>query len=491
LTTGQDSGAQGGPQEDGEGSLVNLKRSAVEGAVLMFLQYGGSQLIRLAGNLALTRLLTPEVFGLMAMVQTMVYGLAMISDVGLQDSIIRSKRGDDPAFLDTIWTLKVIRGFAMFAACCVAAVPYARFYEEPILSYIVPAVGVGMAIRGFESTKLLRAGRHLKLRRVVAVEISTQILGLGATVLLCFFFPSVWSLIVGRVLTASTLTFLSVVAFPGRNDRFRLEGVARREITTFGRWILVSSVLTFLATSADRLVIGKVQGMRILGVYSVASVLAQVPAQALGQIAARVVYPMYSSVRREGGHLGTIFDSARRPLLFLTGWILAAMVACGPSMVSLFYDHRYAAAGLMVQLLSVSVWFEVLDGTNVSALKALGQPRAIATATALRVAVLAALPFGAIHGGIEGAIGVLVAASVARYAVTTFAISTHGVGAWYRTLPATAWILVSAGAGYFGATSLTRSPLGSGLIAGVIVSALWAPALYGIARKVSSIARRA
>ena len=57
--------------------------------------------MRLISNLILTRLLVPELFGLMALVNTFIQGLFLFSDVGIATSIIRSPRGDDPVFLNT------------------------------------------------------------------------------------------------------------------------------------------------------------------------------------------------------------------------------------------------------------------------------------------------------------------------------------------------------------------------------------------------------
>ena len=71
---------------------------------------GVGQLIRLGSNLILTRLLVPEMFGMMAVVTALMIGLALFSDIGLRENIIQSKQGDDPRFLNIIWSIQVIRG---------------------------------------------------------------------------------------------------------------------------------------------------------------------------------------------------------------------------------------------------------------------------------------------------------------------------------------------------------------------------------------------
>src|SRR5688572_8201645 len=87
-----------------------LRKRILRASGWTFIQNGAALLLRLFGNLLLTRLLTPEAFGLMAVVQAFVVALAHLSDVGISQSIVVHRRGDDPAFLNTVWTVQILRG---------------------------------------------------------------------------------------------------------------------------------------------------------------------------------------------------------------------------------------------------------------------------------------------------------------------------------------------------------------------------------------------
>ncbi|GAB1360936.1 hypothetical protein MASR1M32_01720 [Rhodobacter sp.] len=95
-------------QENGQRS--GLMARALRGSALTAGSYAVTQALRLASNLILTRLLFPEAFGLMALVSVVLVGLQMFSDTGIGPAISRSPRGDEPAFLDTAWTVNVARG---------------------------------------------------------------------------------------------------------------------------------------------------------------------------------------------------------------------------------------------------------------------------------------------------------------------------------------------------------------------------------------------
>src|SRR5258708_13476127 len=101
--------------------------------------YAASQLLRLASNLILTRLLFPAVFGEVALVFIFIQGLAMFSDVGTGPTIIQNHRGDDPSFINTAWTIQSARGAILWLASWATRCPLAAFYGPPPLLRPIPA----------------------------------------------------------------------------------------------------------------------------------------------------------------------------------------------------------------------------------------------------------------------------------------------------------------------------------------------------------------
>jgi O-antigen/teichoic acid export membrane protein len=89
---------------------ASLKRVALRGSAMELAGYAASQGLRLLGNLVLSRLLFPEAFGLSALVSVFLVGLQLLSDVGLEPCVVQNPRGDERRFLDTVWTIQVVRG---------------------------------------------------------------------------------------------------------------------------------------------------------------------------------------------------------------------------------------------------------------------------------------------------------------------------------------------------------------------------------------------
>ena len=143
----------------------SLKKKAYFGAAWTVFGYGLSQSLRLGSNIILTRLLVPEVFGLMTLSYVFITGLNLFSDIGIAPSIIRHEKGEDSEFLDTAWTIQIVRGCCLFIGCLFIAWPASKMYNEPLLLTIIPLLGVCVLIKGFQSTSLATLKRHMKIGR--------------------------------------------------------------------------------------------------------------------------------------------------------------------------------------------------------------------------------------------------------------------------------------------------------------------------------------
>lgn len=441
--------------------------------------YVAAMALRLGGNVILTRMLVEEAFGLMAIVNVVLVGLALFSDIGIGPSIIQNHR-DDARFLNTAWTLQVGRGVVLCLVACALGVPLAEAYDQPILAQLMPAAGISAALAGFNSSKLFTLNRQLAVGWLTLIEIAAQAAGLAVMLTWASISPSVWALVGGGIVVYSTKMLLSH-ALPGIKNRFAWDHEAARSVIRFGRWIFVSTLLTFLVSHADRLIFGALIPFALLGVYSIALLIASFPAQALLNLAQTITFPLYSRTWREGGDLVRVFQSARARLLLLGGWALAGLLAGGPTVIDLMYDERYRDAGWIVQILAAGGWLGVLEATTGAALLAREQPYWVAAGSGAKlVGMIMFIPLGFHYGGFPGALVGYAASELLRYAVSVTAATLVGLRSWPQDIATTAVLAVSAVAGWLGATAVSAADghvVVEALVVFVVVSLVWAPVL--------------
>lgn len=368
----------------------------------------GMQALRLASNLILTRLLFPEAFGLMGLVSVFMIGLAMFSDIGLGPSIMQNPRGDEPTFLNTAWTIQAIRGACLWLATCVLAGPVAAFYAEPQLAQLLPAAGLSLLIAGFNSTKLETANRHLVLGRVTALDIISQVAGLIVMIGLAWVMRSVWSLVIGIIVTAAVKLWLSHALLPGARNAFLMDRLAAHELVHFGKWIFLSTVLGFLIAQGDKIIFGKFLELGMFGVYNIGYFLASFPILLGSAVMTRVLIPLYRE--RPPAASQDNFAKISRARYGLSASILlllACMALVGPTLVNLLYDPRFAAAGAVVVVVSCAHIPYVIGMTYEHAALAAGDSRNVFVVMALKSTtqlglLLAGLAWGGLAGGLAG-----------------------------------------------------------------------------------------
>ncbi|MGL5008826.1 MAG: oligosaccharide flippase family protein, partial [Paracoccaceae bacterium] len=247
---------------------------ALRGGALTAGSYAIAQGARLAANLILARLLFPEAFGVMALVNVFLVGLVMFSDVGIGPAISQNARGDARDFLDTAWTVNVVRGLLLWVLSCAIAWPLAQFYEAPMLAQLLPVAGLTLLMAGFNPTRIDTANRHLLLGRVTALDLMAQIIGIVAMVALAWWWQSVWALVVGAIVGALAKLGLTWWLLPGVANRFRWEGAAARDLIRFGKWIFLSTACGFLLAQGDKAIFGAHLSLEALGIYNIGFFLA-------------------------------------------------------------------------------------------------------------------------------------------------------------------------------------------------------------------------
>lgn len=457
-----------------------LRRQAVGGSVWTFLGFGAGNAMRLVSNVLLARLLFPEAFGLMAIVHVFIQGLWLFTDIGIGPAIVQSRRGEDPAFLDTAWTIQVLRGFALCLASFVLAWPVATLYgrTDPLaadLLYYVPVTGLTAILDGAVSTRLHLYARNLRVKELTLFDVSTQALALLTTVGAAWIYPSIWALVFGALAKSAIRVVVSHLVFGDRvMNRPRWDPDAARALFQFGKWVAVSTVLTFLASQADRLLFGALVPWSVLGVYGIAATLAAVPLGALLSVGNKILFPVLSRLRDQRGSQLREAERARLAVLIVGGGIISAVIPGGPALIELFYDHRYAGAAWMLQVLVVGAWFQVIENPNTSLLLARGETREVAAGNLVRlVGILVLVPAGFSARGFEGALLGLVVADVGKYLTTAVLVRRRGLRVLRVDTAATLLVILSAVLGASAARATSGHPVLTLLLGSGVGAAPW------------------
>jgi O-antigen/teichoic acid export membrane protein len=409
---------EGSPREH-----QGLEKQAVKGTVYVVVYYFISLSLRMASSVILARIFSPEYFGIMTLLTTVLVGLSLFSHIGLADSVIQNPRGDEPLFLNTAWTLQVLRGAGLWLMTIVVAWPVAQFYHEPRIVWLLPVLGFGCILAGLSSPSLLTLSRHIGVGKLSSVELLGQVVQFVVTLTWAYISPSLWALAGGRLASELVRMVASYRLIPDLRPRFVLDKECCLSILHFGKWILVGTALTFLAQQSDRLILGRLVSIVTLGVYGIAFQLSDLPRQIIGLFCSRVGFPF---IARFAGkprmEYRAVLLKYRVPVLAVGGLGLIFIVCTGDVFVSHLYDRRYRDAAWMVGILAIGLWHTTLYSTVSSAILALSKAHYNALANGVFVVALFTLiPLGFHYYGMLGAVVAVAAGDLPVYFVVQYA----------------------------------------------------------------------
>ena len=402
-----------------------LKRRFVGAAGWIVGGFLGAQALRLVSNLILTRWLAPETYGVMSVAYMVFFGLSMLSDIGLGAVASQSRRGNEPAFLNALWVMQIARGAATSIIALVLAglltldavrawLPVGSAYADPLVPSLIACLSVVGLVDGLQSTRLQWARRNLFIGSATRLEMICQAATTAFVLAWATVQASIWALAAGWIFGAALRAVLSHAILPGPANRLEWDRAAFADVRRIAGWALISSPLTFLLASGDRLLLGGYLGTESMGLYSIATLLVAALQGVIGRLLGAAVQPALCEVVRERpAALRATLYRIRAPLDIAALSIAGMLFMLGDKVIGLLYDHRYAGAGWMLSVAALTLAILPL-GVMDQCLIAQGRMKRLSALNAARVAVLFVfVPVGHALFGVRGAVAGVAAAALA------------------------------------------------------------------------------
>jgi len=407
------------------------KRQAIEASLFTLFGFGLSQVIRLANNMILTRLLIPEYFGIVSIASVFILGINLFSDIGLTPSVIRSQNTDDENFINTVWTIQILRGFFIAIIALAISYPIASFYDEPKLRSIISVIGSLAIIQGFNSINLLLYSKQLRQGALSILDLISQIFASCAGIAIAYYYRNVWALVVIHIIAKVVVLFASHVFLKSpTRPKLMISRQYLSEILHFGKWIFFSTAVTFVAGQIDKILMGKLLSLKILGIFNIAIMFSELIKQVLERLSSKVLFPLFSKYRDLPRTEFKNKISKPRRLLLLFTVLLTAFLACfGDYVVVLLYDERYYSAAWMLPVLAIGMWPFALYISNSNSLYVIGKPQYHLHGNIVKVLyMLVVIPLVFHFWGIMGVIIAIALNDIPTYIVMNWGFHKEKIG---------------------------------------------------------------
>jgi O-antigen/teichoic acid export membrane protein len=379
--------------------------------------FGLSQSLRVVSSMVLTRLLAPELFGILVIVYTLQNGIDLLSDFGFGQSLILNKNAERPKFYNTVWSLRLVRGLLLLPCCIAVAFPFANLYHAAVLAWILPIVGLNFVLGGLASLGIPFLQKRLQTAKLNIFQLIIEAITAATQIIYAYFSPTVWALVLGGLVSSAASAIGSYRLVPELRHKFYISWEYTKDIFSLGKWLFVSSTIFFLSYSFDNLYFGKVIPIELLGVYGIARTITEAVSGLVGRINSMVIFPFIASHSElPRADLRQQLKAVRARFLIVAALGFSLLVANADLLIRVLYDRRYQEAGWMLSVMLIGKWISTLSYINEATLIGFARTRYGAYSFGLKfVVLLIGLPLAFMEYGIVGAIIFVVISEIFRY----------------------------------------------------------------------------
>lgn len=330
---------------------MSLKQKALGGIAWTFAQQFGVQLINLVVQVILARILLPEVFGLIAMIQIFLAIGQTLMDAGMTSSLIRTEHPDDDDYSTVFW-MNIGSSIIIYLIIFSMAPFIAQFFNQPVLKDLVRLYTLSFVIKALVGVQTTRLTKELNFRLQMFMQIPSTLLGGIVGVILAYKGYGVWSLAI-MSLTTATLFMLQHWIRIKWKPKFAIKKDKLKYHFNFGYKLTLSGILTTIYTNSYSLIIGKIFSPAQLGFYTQANTLRMLPVDNLTMALRKVTYPIFSLIQNDDVHLKSAFSRITNMVFFVVTPVMFILVLIAEPLFRFVLTDKWLPSVPFFQFLSL------------------------------------------------------------------------------------------------------------------------------------------
>ena len=350
----------------------SLSQRVAKGSIWVFALRLVEKGLRIVRLIILARLLAPNDFGLFGIALLAMSTIGTFSETGFSTALIQKKR-DISQYLDTAWTVSIIRGCVLFIILLISAPYIAVFFNNPDVSLLIQVVGVALLLAGFNNIGVVYFQKELEFNKQFFYQLSATLADFIVVVVAAFILKNVWALVFGQLIASVTGLIASYIVHPYR-PHLRLEMHKVKELFRFGRWVLGSTILVFLLHQGDDAFVGKVLGITMLGFYQMAYRIANMPTTEITHVISQVTFPAYAKIQN---NIHRLRESYLRVLQFIAcvSFPSAGLIfILAPDFTKVFLGEKWMQMVPAMQVLALWGFISSIGATTIPFFSSTGKP---------------------------------------------------------------------------------------------------------------------
>ena len=314
------------------------------------------QVVRFGLTLLLTRLTSPEAYGLIGIAFVFTGIASFVGDLGMGAAVVQRK-DLTPRHVDTAAITAFGLGVVLAALVVVTAPWSARAFDEPDLALVLAVVALNFPVKAVGGVLRDVLRRDLEFGGITVANVVGVLVSGAAAAVVAVSGGGVWALVVYSVGEACVVTAAMLVACLRAGvhvPRPRFSRTAFRDLFSFGLSVTGFKLLYYLQINLDNLLVGKFLGATALGFYGLAYRLMLYPIQRVGDVIANVALPAFSVVQDSAERLTGAYRRGTVAISLVVFPLSVGTVVAAPVLVPLAVGEQWTPAVLPLQVLALN-----------------------------------------------------------------------------------------------------------------------------------------
>lgn len=320
----------------------------------------------------LARLLTPEDFGLVAIILLVPHFLLVASEHGLATAAIQ-RGGDIVKYFNPIWTLNILRGIGIAAIMVILAPLIARFYNIEAYAWPIAFSGLIILIRQCGNVGEIWFTKNMDFKKVFQRNTARTIVYALVSIALAFITRSYWALLLGQLAMQVAETIATYVLQPYR-PRLSFRFGVLKELLAFSKWIFGQTVVDQIYGFTENSIVARVTNVASVGLYTKAKSLGSIGPGFVSSIISMIAFPAFARIKDSPEKVREGIKKSFDLLFVVTMPLIVFMIAAGGKIVLILLGEPWLPMTNALRIFVV--YFTIFNLADISykALSGIGHP---------------------------------------------------------------------------------------------------------------------
>jgi lipopolysaccharide exporter len=399
----------------------SLKKKVLVGSFWLYMLQGLTTGLLLIQTIILARLLTPKHFGIIGIFMIFSAALEGFTNTGLRKGLVQRKNIDND-FLDTAWTVFIVRGIIISSLVFLGSSLVVKLFNTPEALPVIKVLGFSLLLQGFYNTGTVYFSRELVFFKQFLWKSGDILANFLVSIPLAFVLRNEWAMVWG-VMAGSLVGVILSFSLHSYRPKLRFRFDVFKELFDYGKWLLFSNIVMFFSKQLDKILVARLLGETLFGIYIIAGRVARVP-ELMTKPLPNALFPAYAKFQDDPKVVKEKYKTALRIISLFYIPLIGGMIVMATPFISIFLGDKWIKAALPMQILILAMSIKIITTMGNSLFNAMGKTNLTFKVNYINLIVLSILVYPLVrHYGVNGAALCYLIMSIAGFFVWKIEIS--------------------------------------------------------------------